>query len=161
MSDRFLAHTVREARRTDVPSLLKLEQNIFVQADGMLSRRAFVYHIRSSNLVLVATPKSNLPAISGYILVLIRSKTARIYSLATAQEYRHQGVAKTLIAASLKHVSSLGVAKVTLELRSGNTAAQRLYESYGFELKKVREGYYGDGEAALFMTRNSADFPSI
>ncbi len=154
MANSPLLHSVRMAELTDIPKLLLIEHSAFVESDGKLSRRAFRYHIASSNLFLVATPLGGAQEISGYILVFLRKKSARIYSLATAAEYGQQGVAKSLLAASLKSLSGKSVTRINLELRVSNTAARMLYDSFGFELSRVRQGYYGDGEPALCMTRN-------
>ena len=46
---------------------------------------------------------------------------------------------------------------MTLEVRRGNAAARRLYESLGFEEVGVRRNYYGSGEDALIMRLALAD----
>ena len=154
MHESPLPQSVRRAKRSDIPALLAIEQSTFVEADGKLSRRAFRYHIASPNLLLVSTSGPDSALISGYILVFIRKKSARIYSLATAIEHRQSGVAKALLSACLESVSELGIAEVKLELRASNTVARSLYQSFGFEAKKTRQGYYGDGETALIMSKN-------
>ena len=47
---------------------------------------------------------------------------------------------------------------LVLEVRASNTAAQRLYERFGFRrLGRLRQYYKGDGEDALVMETPSLD----
>jgi ribosomal-protein-alanine N-acetyltransferase len=41
---------------------------------------------------------------------------------------------------------------VYLEVASGNTAARRLYESFGFTQSGLRQKYYINGEDALILS---------
>jgi len=48
----------------------------------------------------------------------------------------------------------LGCTEATLEVRSSNYTAQKLYLRYGFEVAGIRYHYYNDnGEDAIIMTR--------
>ena len=48
-----------------------------------------------------------------------------------------------------------GAARITLEVRASNFAAQELYRRFGFEAVALRRGYYQDsGEDALVMMRD-------
>ncbi|SVB26159.1 uncharacterized protein METZ01_LOCUS179013, partial [marine metagenome] len=49
------------------------------------------------------------------------------------QSYRGQGLGKSLLVAGLKHLVSIGIAFVELEVDESNEAAIRLYKSMGFE----------------------------
>ena len=48
-------------------------------------------------------------------------------------DYRHQGLGTRLIEATLSHALRMGIYRVTLEARSDNTSAIRLYERVGFK----------------------------
>lgn len=146
-------HLVEAASAQDTDALLALERSVFVVSDGKLSRRAFTYHTRTTNLLLVTRPAPNSPEISGYILVFVRKYSARIYSLATAQAYRHQGVASALLSACFNVLASRGISHVTLELRESNQQAKALYASLGFTIGRIQPNYYGDGETAICMRR--------
>ena len=50
-------------------------------------------------------------------------------------------------------VAAAGARKVFLEVRSDNIAAVSLYERFGFEVLRVRSGYY-NGKDATVMIKN-------
>lgn len=72
-----------------------------------------------------------------------------VMTLAVRPESRRRGYARALVEAAVAaHPEAV---KVYLEVRPGNAAARRLYETLGFEVTGVRPRYYGD-EDALLMT---------
>lgn len=144
-------HFVEPARPQDTRALLALEHSVFLASDGKLTRRAFSYHMGNTNLLLVARPESYSPEISGYILVFVRKHSARVYSLATSQAFRQQGVAKALLGACFTVLKSRGISHVTLEVRTSNQQAKALYATFGFTVSGTKHNYYGDGEAAVCM----------
>lgn len=58
---------------------------------------------------------------------------ARILSIAVHPAFRGQGVGGRLLRAGLRRLDAAGTAAVRLEVRPGNIAARKLYESAGFE----------------------------
>lgn len=76
---------------------------------------------------------------------------AEIMYIYVAAEKRRRGLAKNLLVAVLRELSSLGVARIFLEVRVDNRAAQALYASCGFENTGKRLRYYQDGCDALTM----------
>jgi ribosomal protein S18 acetylase RimI-like enzyme len=61
-------------------------------------------------------------------------------------EYRRNGVAAALLRAC---ENQLGVARIRLSVRQGNTGAIRLYESFGYQRVDIWLEYYQDGTDAL------------
>ena len=55
-----------------------------------------------------------------------------IDALATAPDYRRQGVARALLAAAEDEARRLGLVRICLETEANNRAARRLYERCGF-----------------------------
>ena len=150
-----MPYSISEAQVSDIKALEELERHVFIPSDGLLSKRAFRYHIQKKKNVLLVAREDTLPnKLLGYILVLIRKKSARIYSLAVNPDCRKQGVGRALIQASINKVVEQGITMIRLELRKGNTSALKLYESLGFVGSSVRPDYYEQGEDALVMTWN-------
>lgn len=56
-----------------------------------------------------------------------------IDSLCVAQEFRHQGIAQTLLHAAIKKAKQMGIPQVGLLVDKGNPDAERLYTTIGFE----------------------------
>ena len=69
--------------------------------------------------------------------------------VAVAPSQRRQGLGRRVLAALLREGSRLGAERATLEVASGNQAAQSLYASLGFEVAGCRRGYYSNGDDAL------------
>ncbi len=143
---------IEPAQLTDLEALLKIENDNFSVFDSRLSRRAFRYHLKSHNLLLVArccaTERHEL---AGYLLALLYRKSLRLYSLAVQSAYRQHGVASALLQQSLLAARVAQVSRLTLEVRVSNQAAQRLYAKQGFQPRKQIPGYYLDGTDALRM----------
>ena len=61
-----------------------------------------------------------------------------VYYVCVAPDERRSGVAKKIMDAAEAWLKSLGAPKVMLMVRSGNEAAEELYESLGYEVSPVR-----------------------
>lgn len=134
----------RPACLDDVIALRNLENQVFSPADYPLSVRAFRYHIRRQNLMLLLCYPSE---IIGYILVLLPKsrKKARLYSIAIAPAFRKQNLAKQLIEQVLASIIALGFQSIGLEVKVTNTAAIHLYQQMGFTIQSRLPHYYLDG----------------
>lgn len=65
-----------------------------------------------------------------------------ITTFAVDKDYRRQGQAKFLLEMVLRFLQASRITEVTLEVRPSNTAALRLYQSFGFEQVAIRKNYY-------------------
>ena len=78
---------------------------------------------------------------------------AHIVNIVVRQSYRRRGIGELLLIRLLSLASEKGADIITLEVRKSNTAAQKLYKKYGFNIRGVRRGYYlDDREDAVIMT---------
>ena len=88
----------------------------------------------------------------GMIVSWIILDEMHIATIATHPEYRRRGIARLLLVQALDDARTLGVHLALLEVRRSNLAAQKLYQSFGFEVVGVRPRYYLDNmEDALLM----------
>ncbi|MFQ3587129.1 MAG: ribosomal protein S18-alanine N-acetyltransferase [Fimbriimonadaceae bacterium] len=77
---------------------------------------------------------------------------AHITTLAVDPLHRRQGVGRFLMDALLRRAATAGAICSTLEVRSSNEAAIKLYEEMGYVATTRRKGYYPDNrEDALVM----------
>ena len=85
-----------------------------------------------------------------------------ILNLAVKEGDRRQGVARRLVLAGLLLARDKGAKRAFLEVRTSNTAAQKLYASLGFTGTSVRRDYYDSPvEDAVVMTMEAAAFQSV
>jgi len=79
-----------------------------------------------------------------------------ISNVMTAEEYRGRGLAYELLKELLIEGRKIGVIDFTLEVRSSNISAIRLYEKLGFVSEGVRPGFYDHPkEDALIMWKRN------
>ena len=79
---------------------------------------------------------------------------AFVQTLAVAPEAQGEGLGGVLLQALLDEAVRRRKTTVSLEVRADNTAAQRLYQRFGFRQAGVRRGYYQpSGTDALVMVR--------
>ena len=67
---------------------------------------------------------------------------ADISNVAVKQEFRRQGIAEKLLGRLLEEGRRQGIYAFTLEVRSSNEAAIKLYEKYGFVTEGIRKRFY-------------------
>jgi ribosomal-protein-alanine N-acetyltransferase len=109
---------------------------------------------KSYSLTRVAeiTFMSGSQHVAGMMVTWVVMDEAHIATLAVDPEYRRLGIARRLLADTLKLCIQQSVHVVTLEVRVSNLAARALYRSFKFEEVTRRKGYYVDNhEDALIM----------
>ncbi len=94
---------------------------------------------------------------SGYLIGWQVGDEAEIARLGVSFLGRGQGRGLLLVCVAMETWRARGVKSVWLEVRASNQNAQRLYERAGFEIVGRRPRYYGDGEDAILMRRESVD----
>ena len=90
--------------------------------------------------------------IVAYAGAWVSFEQAEVMHVAVVPEMRGQGVGTLLFGALIEAVKLRGATAITLEVRPSNTAAIKLYKSFGLHEEGRRRGYYLDnGEDALIM----------
>ncbi len=82
--------TIRRALGSDVKKLYELEKKLFSKENFPLSQSSIRYHIKN-NLLYLSESDGN---IVGYILVLIKRKNAKLYSIGVDETHRGKKIAK-------------------------------------------------------------------
>ena len=90
---------------------------------------------------------------------------AHIENLIVAQEFRRQGLARTLVQRAVEWANSMSFPGVMLETQNNNVSACQLYESCGFKLQGFDSGLYRglnphSQEVALFWYRQTQEQPA-
>jgi ribosomal-protein-alanine N-acetyltransferase len=87
----------------------------------------------------------------GYCGMQLLTDEAHITNVAVDIAYRRRGVATRLLIELLREARARGAASATLEVRTDNIAAQRLYARLGFRPVGTRPKYYDAATDALIM----------
>lgn len=91
----------------------------------------------------------------GYIAATVTEDTGEIDSMAVDRDYRRLGVGEQLLKRTLEYFGHIHpeLKVYSLEVRTTNQTAIRLYEKMGFKRKEIREGYYRDAADAIVMQK--------
>jgi ribosomal-protein-alanine N-acetyltransferase len=106
------------------------------------------YARRSPDLFLVARIGRE---IVGYSIAYTERRTAELDSLAVSPKFRRQGVATTLLDATLRKARISGASTAWLMVRSRNKTAISFYRKIGFVRTSTVNKYYEDRWAAWRM----------
>jgi ribosomal-protein-alanine acetyltransferase/tRNA threonylcarbamoyl adenosine modification protein YeaZ len=144
---------LRDLAAADVPAAAAVERRVF--SDPWPES---CFHSELSQANAWARVAEQDGALAGYLLAWLGAGTGHVGNLAVVPEARRHGVARALLADLFERARAAGVARITLEVRAANFAAQALYRAHGFRLAGLRRGYYRDtGEDALVMAWQDPD----
>lgn len=142
----------RHAKLQNLESLVELENKCFNY--DQLHRHQFRYFMGTgTNDLIVLIDNGDL---AGYGLVLYRknSKISRLYSLAIDPVFQGKGYGLKL----LKHLELQAKKRssffMSLEVKTTNHQAIKLYEGLGYQKYQVKHHYYQDGGDALCFRKN-------
>lgn len=86
-------------------------------------------------------------AIIGYIISRLYRREYHILNLCIGTTMQSKGIGKQFLTRVLNSLEqNKMIASVTLEVRTSNTIALKLYKNLGFEQDQVKENYYNDGD---------------
>jgi ribosomal-protein-alanine N-acetyltransferase len=109
----------------------------------------------ANSLMLVARRSHRKPeegGVAGFIVARQVTNEIHINNVAVRPEFRRLGIGQQLLWAALSWGRQKNATQGVLEVRAGNTAAQKLYQACGFEPVGRRRRYYkAPVEDALLM----------
>jgi len=122
---------------------------------------ALEQELRSNRLARYVVARSE-GAVVGFGGLWLMVDEAHITTFAVDPDWRRRGVGRRMLVALLETSREMGAARMTLEVRAGNLAAQRLYAELGFAIVGRRVAYYtDDAEDALIMTTPGLRSPGM
>jgi [ribosomal protein S18]-alanine N-acetyltransferase len=81
---------------------------------------------------------------------------AHVTTIGVRLDLQHRGFGRILFAGLVQAAYDMGAKWITLEVRTSNENAMRMYEAFGFKVIGRRKGYYTDnGEDAIVMWSDS------
>ena len=92
-------------------------------------------------------------ALAGYVVGRIAADELHINNIAVRDEFRRRKIGIGLLGRVFFEAKRLGAVRAVLEVRAGNSSAQALYQTCGFQIVGRRRNYYSNPpEDALIMT---------
>jgi [ribosomal protein S18]-alanine N-acetyltransferase len=133
----------------DIPAVLEIERGSF---STPWPPEAFTQELSHNRMARYLVARQG-GAVVGFAGIWLMVDEAHITTFAVHPDWRRQGVGRRLMDALLIVAAELGAARMTLEVRVSNLAAQALYRGHGFAIAGRRERYYtDDGEDAYVMS---------
>ena len=143
---------IRRLTYADLPQVIAIERRAFPTP---WSLAMFVLELsKPSGICLAAVSQGR---IVGYLVCSRYDTVWHLMNVAVDDGLRRQGIASALIE-RLFELADGPSEQYTLEVRTSNDAAIRLYERFGFRAAGRRRAYYHDNrEDALIMWRTVGD----
>src|SRR5690606_33361264 len=135
-------------RLRDLGDILKIEKLSF---STPWSKQAFLSELLDNDRAYYLVAKVDDRAV-GYIGVWLVAGEGHVTNVAVHPDYRGQGIGYRLLKAIEGIALARGHRRMTLEVRTSNDVAQRLYRKLGYVAAGIRRRYYRDNdEDALIM----------
>ncbi|HUH08264.1 MAG TPA: GNAT family N-acetyltransferase [Egibacteraceae bacterium] len=163
---------VSPMRRRHLPAVLRIERAVYPRPwtealfAGELEQRASRRYVVALAPRTAAEPAAGAPrarqtrrprlplrrAVVGYAGLLVQAEEAHVTTVAVHPAQHRRKIATRLLLTILCEARAMGAQAATLEVRTANRGAQRLYQAFGFAPVGTRPGYYSEtGEDALIM----------
>jgi [ribosomal protein S18]-alanine N-acetyltransferase len=135
----------------DLTDVFRIEKDSFPDAGSIEFWNRELLSDLSHNFVAVIDSETKEKVV-GYINFWIVAEEIQLNQVAVIIACRNSGIAARLMQAMMKAADKNRISSLTLEVRSSNVHAIKLYEKFGFVVKGIRQGYYGgSGGDALIM----------
>jgi ribosomal-protein-alanine N-acetyltransferase len=126
---------------------------------------AFEQELRGNRLaryVVARAATAHGDEVVGFAGLWLMVDEGHITTFAVHPDWRRQGVGARMLLRLVDIAAELHAARMTLEVRVSNDAAQELYRRFGFSIAGTRVRYYtDDGEDAFVMTTPALSEPAM
>ena len=139
--------TFRRMTTDDIEQVLNVEKQSFTLP---WSREAFFNEL-TRNQYAVYMVIEDEGKIVGYCGTWIVIDESHITNIAILPEYRGQKLGEALFRKMIEISRSVGVVRMTLEVRVSNHVAISLYEKLGFQKGGIRKNYYTDNHEDAYV----------
>ncbi|MEM2142906.1 MAG: ribosomal protein S18-alanine N-acetyltransferase [Candidatus Thorarchaeota archaeon] len=148
---------IRQFVQEDLPAVVEINRTCLPENYPDQFFLGLYYHAPKAFLVGLFDGR-----IAGYIMCRVERglsdlhipiKKGHIVSVAVLPHARRHGLGTALVRTAMAELKGYGVKEYILEVRRSNEGAISVYESLGFEIRRVLKGYYRDGEDGYLMAR--------
>lgn len=139
--------TFRKMKTGDIEQVLNVEKQSFTLP---WSREAFFNELNHNEYAVYMVIEDE-GKIAGYCGAWIVIDESHITNIAILPEYRGQKLGEALLRKMIEISISMGVIRMTLEVRVSNAVAISLYEKLGFQKGGIRKRYYTDNQEDAYV----------
>lgn len=138
----------------DLDGVLSVEAESFTNP---WTRDMYAWELQNRSVCHVYVVRTPDCPVAGFCAFWLVFDEIHINNVAIRPQFRGRGIGTALMQHVLAEASRLGARRATLEVRSSNTDARRLYERLGFYIAATRRNYYTNPvEDALILWRDGA-----
>lgn len=136
--------TFRGIDLADLPVIVRMERDIYPQpwSEGIFRDEL----ARDDRVYLLAESGGTILGFAGLMII---EEDAHVTTLAVRTDNRQVGLGTKLMLQLVDAALERGSRNLTLEVRSTNKGAQRLYEKFDMSAVGVRKHYYRDDDAVI------------
>jgi [ribosomal protein S18]-alanine N-acetyltransferase len=153
-------------RESDVSTVQEIERDIFSTPWPRnayyreLASRSSAHYVVLRQESMTDAPPFKAPdfdrSVVGYGGMWRMYDEAHVTTIGVRLDLQHRGYGRILFAGLVQAAYDMGAKWITLEVRTSNENAMRMYETFGFKVIGRRKGYYTDnGEDAIVMWSDS------
>lgn len=128
---------IRAMTADDIPVVCEIECQVFSDPWPKSAFRQSLTVASRVNLVLYADGE-----LVGYIMVQCVADEVQIHNIAVHPQHRRRGFAAMLLTRAEEEGAQRGALCAVLDVRSQNSAALGLYQSFGYRMIGRRKNYY-------------------
>ncbi|MCL5801920.1 MAG: GNAT family N-acetyltransferase [Gammaproteobacteria bacterium] len=144
---------IRAALLTDLDALIALERHF---PGDRLSRQSFRRLLQGGSAEVWVYEEAGCVAGDTVLLYRRNSAQARLYSVIVHPRYQGRGIARALLHHAEQAATRRGCQRLSLEVRTDNAPALRLYQKDGFQPVRQIADYYEDHAPALRLEKQVA-----
>lgn len=140
---------VRDMTVSDINAVMEIENLCFVSPWG---KEDILREITDNKLsvVMVLTIDDKVVGFCDYWNTF---ESGTICQIAIHPQYQGQKLGTILLNEILKDAKAKKTRNLTLEVRESNVRAINFYKKAGFKIVLTKEGYYSNGENAIYMNK--------
>jgi len=154
--------TVDAMRMGDIEAVHEIERLSFTTPWPSYAFEQELTGNRLARYIVARAATAEGERIVGFAGIWLMVDEAHITTFGVHPDWRRRGVGRRLLLRMADLALELGAARMTLEVRVGNEAAQALYRAFGFRVAGRRPRYYtDDGEDAYVMSTTDLAGPGM
>ena len=141
--------SIKKMYSDDIEEVVKIEEEAYGEHHWSKSSFYDEMHNNLAKYYCAKTPEGELAGYAGTWHIL---DEGHITTIAVKNSYQRKHIGEALVVKILEDCYKEKIKYLTLEVRTSNEPAIKLYEKYGFNSLGTRKGYYQDNnEDALIM----------